>query len=179
MRSNGGSVRDDSETARARLGKVAAADCSKVAIPTLNTKTPLRKGVDAGAISRRGDQPMLQKQTQPIDKIIGSNIRTHRLARKMSQTDLANELGVTFQQVQKYENGTNRIGSGRLHQAAQILGVQVSVLFDGGDRPGRAAMLDLIIKRDAIRFLQAYSKIPDVPTKRLLVQLVERASSSQ
>src|ERR1700716_2918198 len=56
---------------------------------------------------------MLQKQAQKIDKVIGRNIRIHRLAKKMSQTELGEKLGVSFQQVQKYENGTNRVGSGR------------------------------------------------------------------
>ena len=59
---------------------------------------------------------MLQKRAQKIDKIIGRNIRIHRLGKKMSQTGLGDQLGVSFQQVQKYENGTNRVGSGRLHR---------------------------------------------------------------
>ena len=57
---------------------------------------------------------MQQKRAQKIDKVIGRNIRIHRLAKKLSQTELGDELGVSFQQVQKYENGTNRVGSGRL-----------------------------------------------------------------
>jgi transcriptional regulator with XRE-family HTH domain len=76
---------------------------------------------------------MLQKQAQQIDKIIGRNIRIHRLAKKMSQTQLGEKLGVSFQQVQKYENGTNRVGSGRLFQIAAILGLHVSTFFKGGE----------------------------------------------
>src|SRR3984885_4568300 len=75
-----------------------------------------------------GIRGMLQKQAQKIDKVIGRNIRIHRLAKKMSQTELGNHLGVSFQQVQKYENGTNRVGSGRLYQIAAILGLHVSAL---------------------------------------------------
>jgi transcriptional regulator with XRE-family HTH domain len=67
---------------------------------------------------------MLQKQAQQIDKIIGRNIRIRRLAKKMSQTQLGEKLGVSFQQVQKYENGTNRVGSGRArcHRGADCAG---------------------------------------------------------
>ena len=70
---------------------------------------------------------MLQKRAQKIDKVIGRNIRIHRLGKKMSQTELGNQLGVSFQQVQKYENGTDRIGAGRLQQLSQVL--QASAAF--------------------------------------------------
>ena len=119
---------------------------------------------------------MLQKQASKIDKLIGLNIRTYRLAKKMSQTDLANKLGVSFQQVQKYENGSNRIGSGRLHQAAQVLGVHVSALFAGGEKAEQADALNLLSEADAVRFLRAFSKIKDLATRRLLVQIAEKAS---
>ena len=63
------------------------------------------------------------KQPNPIDKQIGQRVRTQRLMIGMSQEKLGDALGVTFQQIQKYEKGTNRIGSGRLHQIASVLGV--------------------------------------------------------
>ena len=72
---------------------------------------------------------MLQKQAQKIDRVIGRNIRIHRLARKMSQTELGNQLGVSFQQVQKYERGTNKVGASRLYDLAIALGVPVSFFF--------------------------------------------------
>jgi len=56
---------------------------------------------------------MKSRGPQSLDKVVGRNVRVHRLAKGMSQTDLANELGITFQQIQKYEKGTNRVGSGR------------------------------------------------------------------
>ena len=90
---------------------------------------------------------MLQKRAQKIDKVIGRNIRIHRLSRKMSQTELGDQLGVSFQQVQKYENGTNRVGSGRLYQIAAILGLHVSNFFKGGetaDKAGDSGLLDLL-----------------------------------
>src|ERR1700756_3902172 len=91
-----------------------------------------------------GGQFMLQKRAQKIDKVIGRNIRIHRLGRKMSQTELGDQLGVSFQQVQKYENGTNRVGSGRLYQIAAILGIHVSTFFKGGEGSEKVRDPDLI-----------------------------------
>ena len=120
---------------------------------------------------------MLQKRAQKIDKVIGRNIRIHRLARKMSQTELGDQLGVSFQQVQKYENGTNRVGSGRLYQIAAALGVHVSSLFKGGETTERAAeagLLDLLAEPQSVRLIRAFSKITDTAVRRSLVQLAEK-----
>src|SRR5262249_23143049 len=68
-----------------------------------------------------------------LDVTVGRNVRVRRLAKGMSQAQLAGRLGVTFQQVQKYEVGSNRIGTGRLVKIAAILGVPISVLFEGAN----------------------------------------------
>jgi transcriptional regulator with XRE-family HTH domain len=122
---------------------------------------------------------MLQKRAQKIDKVIGRNIRIHRLAKKMSQTELGDQLGVSFQQVQKYENGTNRVGSGRLYQIAAILGVHVSTFFNGGEtaereRPAESGLLDLLAEPQSVRLIRAFSKITDTTVRRSLVQLAEK-----
>jgi transcriptional regulator with XRE-family HTH domain len=120
---------------------------------------------------------MLQKRAQKIDKIIGRNIRIHRLAKKMSQTELGEQLGVSFQQVQKYENGTNRVGSGRLYQIAAILGLHVSTLFKGGEANGKGAdpgLLDLLAQPQSVRLIRAFSRITDNTVRRSLVQLAEK-----
>ncbi len=127
---------------------------------------------------------MLQKRAQKIDKVIGRNIRIHRLARKMSQTELGDQLGVSFQQVQKYENGTNRVGSGRLYQIAAILGTHVSTFFKGGEtaerteRTGEAGLLDLLAEPQSMRLIRAFSKITDTTVRRSLVQLAEKFAKS-
>ena len=72
---------------------------------------------------------MTRKGPDAIDQIVGRNIRIYRLQKRLSQTELADELGLTFQQVQKYEKGTNRVGSGRLLKIAMFLGVPVTALF--------------------------------------------------
>src|ERR1700754_4762497 len=105
---------------------------------------------------------MLQKRAQKIDKVIGRNIRIHRLAKKMSQTELGDQLGVSFQQVQKYENGANRVGSGRLYQIAATLDVHVSTFFKGGDGADRASdsgLLDLLAEPQSVRLIRAFAKI--------------------
>lgn len=73
---------------------------------------------------------MNARSATPIDMEIGAKLRLFRCARDISQVQLAKELGVTFQQVQKYERGVNRIGSGRLYHASQILNVPVSAFFE-------------------------------------------------
>ncbi len=120
---------------------------------------------------------MLQKRAQKIDKVIGRNIRIHRLAKKMSQTELGQQLGVSFQQVQKYENGTNRVGSGRLYQIAAILGSHVSAFFKGGDGPGKGVdpgLIELLAEPQSARLIRAFSKITDHAVRRSLVQLAEK-----
>ena len=124
---------------------------------------------------------MLQKRAQKIDKVIGRNIRIHRLARKMSQTELGEQLGVSFQQVQKYENGTNRVGSGRLYQIAAILGLHVSTLFKGGenrDKGAQSGLLDLLTEPQSVRLIRAFAKIDDSTVRRSLVQLAEKFAKS-
>ncbi|HEY2136024.1 MAG TPA: helix-turn-helix transcriptional regulator [Xanthobacteraceae bacterium] len=127
---------------------------------------------------------MLQKRAQKIDKVIGRNIRIHRLAKKMSQTELGEKLGVSFQQVQKYENGTNRVGSGRLFQIAAILGLHVSTLFRGGEGgdsrqgAGDSGLLDLLAQPQSVRLIRAFAKITDTTVRRSLIQLAEKFAKS-
>jgi transcriptional regulator with XRE-family HTH domain len=71
------------------------------------------------------------KSARPVDKHVGSQVRMRRLMLAMSQTTLGEAVGVSFQQVQKYENGMNRIGASRLMQIAQILQVPAAFFFDG------------------------------------------------
>ncbi|MGB9364407.1 MAG: helix-turn-helix transcriptional regulator [Xanthobacteraceae bacterium] len=111
------------------------------------------------------------------DAIVGRNIRVHRLARKMSQTGLADAIGLTFQQVQKYEKGVNRVGSGRLVRIANALGVPVMTLLAGV--PGAAAKtadaspLTLIAKAQPMRLMQAFAAIEDQSARRALLALTE------
>src|SRR5256885_2334714 len=77
-----------------------------------------------------------------LDTMVGARIRVFRIHRKISQTDLAEQIGVTFQQVQKYEKGTNRIGASRLSRIATVLGVSVGELFESpGEKSSDSTLL--------------------------------------
>jgi len=76
---------------------------------------------------------MTPKQPHPVDRLVGSRVRLMRTARGLSQSRLAEDLGITFQQVQKYEKGTNRISASRLFEISRLLGVSVPDLYAGAD----------------------------------------------
>src|SRR5580704_14977526 len=82
---------------------------------------------------------MKPKSSNPIDTHVGARVRSRRMMLKMSQTKLGEQLGVTYQQIQKYEKGVNRIGAGRLQELAGILEVSVEYFFEGAPQifPGR------------------------------------------
>jgi transcriptional regulator with XRE-family HTH domain len=111
------------------------------------------------------------------DAIVGRNIRVHRLARKMSQSGLAEAIDLSFQQVQKYERGLNRVGSGRLVRIAAALGVPVMTLLAGV--PGAArktadvAPVALIARRQPLRLVQAYAAIEDRAMRVALLAVME------
>jgi transcriptional regulator with XRE-family HTH domain len=92
----------------------------------------------------------------------------------MSQTDLDKALGVTFQQVQKYENGKNRVGASRLHQVATAFNVPVTELFETGAAvTGKAATKSQAFDSDAIRLAEAFVKISDKELRSSLVDVAE------
>jgi transcriptional regulator with XRE-family HTH domain len=111
------------------------------------------------------------------------------MAQGMSQTELGNLLGVTFQQVQKYEKGVNRVGAGRLTKIAEVLGVAVGSFFAGKDMlvdgqakegaSGQASPLKLLTISGAFRLLRAYSEIDDANLRRSIMDLVEQISTQR
>jgi transcriptional regulator with XRE-family HTH domain len=118
---------------------------------------------------------MSSKQQDPLDIEVGRRVRALRLEKGMSQEKLGNQLALTFQQIQKYENGTNRIGSGRLQRIAQILGVSVSALYPDPVPAGRTSqeVAELIDTGSTLRLLRAYSRIRSPSLQRALTTLVE------
>jgi transcriptional regulator with XRE-family HTH domain len=120
------------------------------------------------------------KTTTKTDKLIGQNIRDKRLSKGISQTELGAPLGVTFQQIQKYENGTNRVGSGRLYQIAEILEVPVTSFFESEKRARseRASPFALLNDPMALQMLKEFSKLHDHGQRRLVLTLVERIASA-
>jgi transcriptional regulator with XRE-family HTH domain len=119
---------------------------------------------------------MSPKKPDTIDLLVAHNIRILRLARHMSQAELADRLGVTFQQVQKYEKGVNRVGSGRLVHIAGILDVPLTMLFDGVEGARRArtpSPLRLLADRQALRLAEAFARIEDGAMRRMVAQMVD------
>jgi transcriptional regulator with XRE-family HTH domain len=118
--------------------------------------------------------PHPSKTPHPNDVIVGQNIRLHRIAAKMAQTELGQKLGVTFQQVQKYEKGTNRVGAGRLQIIAEVLNVPVTAFYGGGKRVrGGNSPLELLSETDAFNLAEAFSKIGNPAIRHALVALVK------
>ncbi len=123
---------------------------------------------------------MSARRADASDAIVGHNIRLHRLARRMSQNDLAHALGLSFQQVQKYEKGSNRVGAGRLVRVATALGVPVMTLLKGvpGVEQQKAAPPPdgLIATPGRMRLVQAFATIADGAVRRSLITLAEDAA---
>ena len=117
----------------------------------------------------------------PTDKYVGSRVRMRRLMLGMSQEALADELGLTFQQVQKYEKGVNRISASRLQQMCHILQVPVPFFFDGlrtsramverAQAPLPVYISDFLATSDGLALVKAFMQIND--SERSIVRLVE------
>lgn len=118
---------------------------------------------------------MARKAITPIDRVVARNVRIHRMAKRVTQKQLAKHLGVTFQQVQKYEKAANRIGSGRLIQIAELLGVPITTLFVGAEIDESlkdSSILDHLTDRQSVQLVQAFSKISDPKLRQSIVLLV-------
>jgi transcriptional regulator with XRE-family HTH domain len=115
----------------------------------------------------------------PIDVLVGQNIRICRLQKGLSQGELGRRVGVTFQQVQKYEKGANRVGASRLTQIADVLGVPIPTLFDGAPAPTHAPAAPeqspryLLAKPHSLRLLQGFDRIDNDATRLAVLHLVE------
>jgi transcriptional regulator with XRE-family HTH domain len=123
---------------------------------------------------------MKRKTRRPnsADIQIGESIRAHRLIVGMSQSDLGRRLGVSFQQIQKYEKGMNRVGAGRLPQIAKIFGISVGALFDANavtslGESTRLAPVKLIPDRNTLKLLTAFGGIAQGKIRHSLVGLVD------
>jgi transcriptional regulator with XRE-family HTH domain len=118
----------------------------------------------------------MNRRPTSADIELGETIRAHRLIAGMSQGDLAGKLGVSFQQVQKYENGTNRVGAGRLPQIAEIFDVPIGALFDPNaiTSPSMSATpAKLLPDRSTLKLLTAFDGIAHRKIRHSLIELVD------
>ena len=120
-----------------------------------------------------------KKAPNPIDKHVGSRVRMRRMLIGMSQEKLGEALGLTFQQVQKYEKGVNRVGAARLQQIATALDVPVTFFYDGDGKSREVESLLFLDSAFSLRLLRAYSKIKDQTVQRQLVSLMESIAANE
>ncbi len=131
-----------------------------------------------------------KKQPNPIDIHVGSRVRLRRMMLGMSQEKLGEHLGITFQQIQKYEKGTNRIGASRLQHIARVLTVPVSFFFE--DAPGAPAdgggmqeqesasyVVDFLSSSEGIQLNKAFIRIKDAKLRRKVIDLVRAMAGSE
>ena len=143
-----------------------------------------REGSDETEHSERN-----ARRANPIDAHVGGRVRLRRMLLGMSQEKLAEKLGLTFQQVQKYEKGVNRIGASRLYELSQLLGVGVDFFYEdapAGDNAAAAAgmppgfaertgehyIIDFLNSREGLELNRAFTRISDPKVRRSIIELV-------
>jgi transcriptional regulator with XRE-family HTH domain len=133
---------------------------------------------------------MAKKIPNPIDKHVGSRVRMRRMMLGMSQEKLGAALKLTFQQVQKYEQGTNRISASRLLHSAHILQVPVTFFFEGapslpgaphakGAAPAPPYVTDFLATRDGLALVKAFIRIKEAGRRHRIVALVEELADEE
>ena len=122
---------------------------------------------------------MPTRKSGPLDAMVGARISMLRVNRGMSQAMLAERIGVTFQQVRKYERGADRVGASRLSQIASVLGVSVGDLFEssGAGSPGVNSPISLLAEPGALRVLKAYARTTSPRVRLCVAKLVESIAS--
>ena len=132
----------------------------------------------------------MSKAPNPVDKYVGSRVRMRRIMLGMSQEKLGEALGLTFQQVKKYEKGTNRVGASRIQQIAEILQVPVSFLFEGGpsgvagpdgfaEGASPSYVSDFLATSEGLALTKAFTRITDSKMRRSIVDLVEQIAARE
>ena len=130
------------------------------------------------------------RRANPLDVHVGSRVRLRRMLLGMSQEKLGEHLGLTFQQIQKYEKGINRIGASRLFDLSQVLGVQVQYFYeelpvrDGGagaagltDRPSENYAVEFLGSREGLELNKAFARVGDLRVRRSIVELIRALAS--
>jgi transcriptional regulator with XRE-family HTH domain len=132
-----------------------------------------------------------KKKPNPIDIHVGSRIRLRRTMIGMSQEKLGESLGITFQQIQKYEKGTNRVGASRLQNISSILNVPVSFFFEDApghdgeparglsEAPGPGYVVDFLSSSEGLQLNRAFVRIEDPKVRRKLIELAKALATDE
>ena len=120
-----------------------------------------------------------QRSTGEYDHELGKRVRLRRVELGISQSDLAAKLGVSFQQVQKYEKGVNRVGAARLQQIATALDVPVTFFFDGDGKSREVDSLLFVDSSFSLRLLRAYASVNNQALQRQFVSLIESIAANE
>jgi transcriptional regulator with XRE-family HTH domain len=140
-----------------------------------------------------GDDRNNSRRANPIDKHVGERVRMRRMLIGMSQERLGEHLGLTFQQVQKYEKGVNRIGASRLFDLAHVLGVPIQFFYEnmpasvsglvaapGMAEPGSESYVaDFLSSRDSVELNKAFARITDPRVRRSIVDMVKSVAGDE
>ena len=149
----------------------------EVALPVKAALIGLPPAIETGTRSMRNSD------LSPIDKHVGSRVRMRRLMLDMSQTEVAEALGLTFQQVQKYEKGVNRIGAGRLFEVSRILGVPIDYFYEGvnsqlaggvAENEASPPVMEFVSSGEGLQLSLAFMKIKDPKLRKRVLDLVKQ-----
>jgi transcriptional regulator with XRE-family HTH domain len=129
-----------------------------------------------------------KKQANPIDIQVGNRVRIRRMLIGMSQERLGDLLGLTFQQVQKYEKGVNRIGAGRLFEVSRILNVPIDFFYEGvntllgqpgASEPDGAPVMEFVSSGEGLQLSLAFMKIKDAKVRKRVLDLVKSLAEEE
>src|SRR5476649_726518 len=127
-----------------------------------------------------------KKQANPIDAQVGNRVRIRRMLIGMSQEKLGDLLGLTFQQVQKYEKGVNRIGAGRLFEVSRILNVPIDFFYEGvntqpgaGEPEGAPPVMEFVSSGEGLQLSLAFMKIKDAKVRKRMLDLVKSLAEEE
>jgi transcriptional regulator with XRE-family HTH domain len=122
-----------------------------------------------------------KQNSTDIDALVGEGVRSRRIQARMSQAQLGEALGVTFQQIQKYENGVNRIGSGRLFRIAEVLACDVSEFFDSASNAHMIASTPFskfMATKEGVAIIEAMVKIKSQELRRAVIDIAEKLAEA-
>jgi len=135
--------------------------------------------------SKMSDKHIVARRADGRDAEVGRRVRSRRLECRLSQTELAAKIGVTFQQVQKYEKGVNRIGAGRLQRITEALDVPITFFFDAtphaaerGSATSPDSVFGMMQTSGAVRIVKAFHNIKSRKARQVLVDMAEEMAAA-